>query len=420
LISAFVFSFLISGDAISLKEKRKLTVMPDISLFSVFDSKYQKTFSMFYEDNFPFRDDWLKIPIIINSLKGLSANEGKLYTIGITERIPKKDKIKFSKWVKKEQTTTDSSRIIIDDDGVMVNNLLIYNKRAYQLFGGCDAVAKIYAESVNDLKKALGDSITLYNLLIPSPAEFYLPIRYKTLKSSEKHNLDIVKSNLNSKIIDVNAYEEISRHTDEYLYFATDHHWTVHGAYCAYKAFAKSAKFSPISTDVLTMVTKKNYLGSLYLLTLDASLASNPDSVSYYKIPGNYSVFWDTCSVPPRWYPSSLIVDCPGCWANYGVFLGEDFAVMKIETNNFNNRRILVLKESFGNAFIPFLVPHYEKVFVADIRYFKYSLLKFIKEYKINEVLVIMSDISANNTYFGYKLRTMPYSGYSLHYGSNK
>lgn len=269
---------------------------------------------------------------------------------------------------------------------------------------------------MNELKKVLGDSITLYNLTIPSPAEFYLPEKYKSLSNNEKQNLDVIKNNLDASIINVDAYSEISAHTDEYLYFATDHHWTVQGAYYAYRAFAKCAGFLPLSCESMTMVTKKNYFGSLYLLTLDASLASNPDSVCYYKIPGKYSVYWDSCSIPPRWYPGMLIYDYPGCWATYGVFLGTDYAAMKIETNNYNNRRILVLKESFGNAFVPFLVPHYEKVFVADIRYFQYNLMKFIKEYNINEVLVIMSDISANNTYFGYKLRNMPYTGYALHY----
>jgi hypothetical protein len=416
LIFVFSFSFLNKDDTISTSEKRKLAEMPGFSSFSFFSSTYEKAVEKYYEDHFPLRNELLKISGFFSNIKGNTVSEGKLYSVGPTEKIPEKDKADFSEWAEKEEIKFDTTHISFDEYGEMVNNLFIYKKHAYQLFGGSDAVAEIFASSLNELKKALGDSITLYNLTIPSPAEFYLPDKYKSLSNSEKHNLETINNNLDASIIDIDAYSEIAKHTDEYLYFATDHHWTVMGAYYAYRAFSKSAGFLPLSNGDMKMVTKKNYLGSLYLLTLDASLASNPDSVCYYQIPGNYSVYWDSCSIPPRWYPGALIVDYPGLWATYGVFLGADYAAMKIETSNYNNRRILVLKESFGNAFVPFLVPHYEKVFVADIRYFHYSLMKFIQEYKINEVLVIMSDISANNTYFGYRLRNMPYSGYDLHY----
>lgn len=414
--SIFISSLTRPDKTVSTSEKRRLSEIPDISALSLFSTDFQKGIEKYYEDHFPYRNELLQVSGTFNAMKGNAESEGKLYKVGAAENNTGNDKNALSDFSGTQGYNPDSTYSKADDYGEMVNNLFIYKKHAYQLFGGSDGVAKMFANSLNDLKKALGDSITMYNLTIPSPAEFYLPEKYKSLTNNEKQNLQTIQDNLDASIIDVDAYTEIAAHTDEYLYFATDHHWTVRGAYHAYRAFAKSAGFLPLSTESMTMVTKKNYLGSLYLLTLDASLAGNPDSVCYYKIPGNYSVYWDSCSIPPRWYKGMLLYDYPGCWATYGVFLGADYAVMKIETNNYNNRRILVLKESFGNAFVPFLVPHYEKVFVADIRYFQYNLLKFIKEYKINEVLVIMSDISANNTYFGYKLRNMPYTGYALHY----
>ncbi|NLN05689.1 MAG: hypothetical protein GX166_12945, partial [Clostridiaceae bacterium] len=56
-----------------------------------------------------------------------------------------------------------------------------------------------------------------------------------------------------------------------------------------------------------------------------------------------------------------------------------------------NNRKIVVFKDSYGNAFVPFLLSHYEEVYVIDIRAEKYlsGVLEFIKQKGINEVLFV-------------------------------
>jgi hypothetical protein len=39
-----------------------------------------------------------------------------------------------------------------------------------------------------------------------------------------------------------------------------------------------------------------------------------------------------------------------------------------------------VVKESFGNAFVPFLISHYDEVHVIDQRYFQLGLVDYLKE----------------------------------------
>ena len=77
--------------------------------------------------------------------------------------------------------------------------------------------------------------------------------------------------------------------------------------------------------------------------------------------------------------------------------MGGDIPLATIKTENTNGKKIIVFKESYGNAFIPFIVPHYEYVYVADIRSFPYNSVDFIKNNGIGEVLFI-NNIMASNT----------------------
>jgi len=44
------------------------------------------------------------------------------------------------------------------------------------------------------------------------------------------------------------------------------------------------------------------------------------------------------------------------------LFLGGDTSVLDIRTASESGRRLLVVKDSFANCFIPFLAPHQRRV----------------------------------------------------------
>ena len=50
---------------------------------------------------------------------------------------------------------------------------------------------------------------------------------------------------------------------------------------------------------------------------------------------------------------------------------------------------IMVLKESFGNAFVPLLVDHYKTIYVIDYRYYRGEFKSFIEEKGIRDVLFL-------------------------------
>lgn len=65
-----------------------------------------------------------------------------------------------------------------------------------------------------------------------------------------------------------------------------------------------------------------------------------------------------------------------------------------------NDRRIAVIKDSYGNAFIPFLLPHYQEIYIIDPRQFDKPLIDFIEKEKINEVLFLTNTTITSYTGF--------------------
>jgi hypothetical protein len=69
------------------------------------------------------------------------------------------------------------------------------------------------------------------------------------------------------------------------------------------------------------------------------------------------------------------------------VFLGSDFPLMKIVSDFKNGRKILQIKDSYGNAFAPFLSAHFEEVYIVDYRYFEGNIKELVKKYGITDII---------------------------------
>ena len=73
----------------------------------------------------------------------------------------------------------------------------------------------------------------------------------------------------------------------------------------------------------------------------------------------------------------------------YQVFLNGNHPLIEIETDKNLDKKILVIKDSFANNFVPFLTENYGNIFLIDLRYYTDSINEFIKNNDINEVLFL-------------------------------
>jgi hypothetical protein len=73
----------------------------------------------------------------------------------------------------------------------------------------------------------------------------------------------------------------------------------------------------------------------------------------------------------------------------YLAFTGGDLPLIDIKTQSGTGRRLIIFKESFANAFIPFLTENYDEIVVVDFRYYEGSVAGLIDTYNINEALFL-------------------------------
>jgi hypothetical protein len=149
----------------------------------------------------------------------------------------------------------------------------------------------------------------------------------------------------------------------------------------------------------------------MYNQTQDPKLLDNPDYVDYYITDTQHQAYQFVKNSPHDGRAFSVWADYAKGGNSYSVYLHGDWPLVRVDTEHRNGRKIMVVKESFGNAFAPYLIPHYEQVFIVDARYFQINGEKFIKDNGINEILFINNIFAANtSSQIGYIQRILTQS----------
>jgi len=247
-----------------------------------------------------------------------------------------------------------------------------------------------YADRLNTLNGKLGPDTRLYSLIIPTAIELYAPDEYHEGYASQERCIGIIQDALDPDVTSVAAYNELLFHRDQYIYYRTDHHWTGLGAYYAYTAFCRAAGLEALSLeDMEHYQIEGTYLGSLYRVSKDERLKNNPDTTEGWKPRAEYTATaWDNSEMTVT-YKIRLNDERSKGGNSYLNYSGGDRALLKIETDHRIGRKILVVKDSFGNAFVPYLANHFDEVYVIDPRYYVRSMRSLVKENGITDVLVM-------------------------------
>ena len=202
---------------------------------------------------------------------------------------------------------------------------------------------------------------------------------------------------LDDSIIKVDAYSSLVDKSKEYIYFRTDHHWTARGAYYAYSAFCDAAgATAPAITDFKTH-NIDGFVGSLYRSSQASVLKKDPDYVECFELLVDATNMVYSSQAMTDGTKTYIVANKVSGDNKYLAFISGDQPIEKITTSVKNGKKILVLKESFGNAFVPFLCNNYEEVYVVDPRKIDMNLPEFVKTNGIQEVLAINYSFGLSN-----------------------
>ena len=174
----------------------------------------------------------------------------------------------------------------------------------------------------------------------------------------------------------------------EYVYFRTDHHWTGLGAYYASRYFLDLVGKDYLPLSDYREVALTGFLGSLHRHTQSEELAANPDTVYAYASP---TVKYMTVrSKDGQTREIEMIRDSVNSTNKYVAFCGGDYQYSEIHNETITDgSAVLVIKDSYGNSFMPMLADSYEYVYGIDYRSWEGDLSAFVEEHNIDSVVII-------------------------------
>lgn len=387
-------------------ENRNLATMPDFSAEEYFAGKYTNGVAEYYNDTVPFRDRFKQITQTFRGyfgLKGDAVFHGNIPIVAeetttepVTTTTTGTTGLDFVVTTTAQTSTTPANTEPVEEDqGEMSNNILIYQKRGIMLYGGGFGAGEEYARSLNRYKERLGENVNVYSMVVPTSCSFYTPEQYQDRIGSEWDNIE----HINEKLVGVkpvDVYSALAKHTDEPIFMRTDHHWGAIGAFYAAEKFSAVARvpFAPISE--YQKVTLENYVGTLYGFSGDIILKNNPEDFNYYIPNASYkTTYYNTRG--QGGYEGRLLMNTDNMatvsW--YLVYMGGDERVTHVETEVKNGRTLVIVKDSYGNALVPWFTSSFENIYVIDMRYFEADIISYLKSINTTDLLFAMNTFSA-------------------------
>ena len=435
LFSGLIVSLIIPlRPTVSETEKRELTKFPKFSVRALLSGEYFDGISTWYSDTFPGRDGFIALNSSVQELYVINPGVQIHGTVDSGDEIPDvpskpadttpvnpDDSIDSGNPAPdtgsnvnpvepdESDPSQDESLPTIDATGntQSFSAVLLVGDAAYEYYTFLQSEADTYISSVSSAADQLAGVANVYDIIVPTSIGITLPdsLMETAASSDQSKAIDYMYGSMSDSVVTVNIFGALMRHRDEYIYFRTDHHWTALGAYYAYEQYCTAAGLTPEKLTDYETSDYGGYLGSFYSSTSQASaLADNPDTLTTYQpLCSNTMTMTQRDGQSIQW---PLVNDGSiyGASMKYSVFIGGDNPYTIIKNNDLHDgSSIVVVKESFGNAFVPFLVDHYETVHVIDYRYWDGDLTDWVKENGVQNVLFI-NNISAtrSQTLIGY------------------
>ncbi len=263
---------------------------------------------------------------------------------------------------------------------------------AFDVGGYNVSTAGQYAKLVNKAADALAGKVKVYCMPIPTSIGIVFPDNLQDSYAGYRDqgaDIQDMLSKMSSNVIPVDCYDNLMRHRNEEVYFRTDYHWNGPGAYYGYEAFCKVKGFTPYTMDQREERQFPGYLGPLYRnnSNQDPVLAETPDTV-YAYLPYCKTatmVIHQKDGTTMKW---PIISDQSKSEAKYSTFAGADQPLAVFTNPEVTDGSVLVVvKESFGNALMPYLVDHYSTVYEVDYRYWSGDLVKYTQEVGADDLL---------------------------------
>lgn len=275
--------------------------------------------------------------------------------------------------------------------GEQIGSLYLNGDSAYELYYFSEKAVRAHASLLNTVQ-AMFPKVKLSAMIVPNSFGVILDpkVQEKLASSGMDQAIAYSYSLMDKRVNTVNVFDALSAHKKEYIYFRTDHHWTQLGAYYGYQEYCKSMGYSTKPLSDYQKLDFPEFYGTFYFfMNRPESLKGHPDQVTAYQGSMNSMQYTDSKG---NLQEGKLINDAsqmlPG--NKYNCFMLGDHGYVEIHNEGAPRKKsILVLKDSYGNAFVPLLAQDYRDVYVVDYRHYQGNASSLIREKGIEEILFL-------------------------------
>ena len=299
---------------------------------------------------------------------------------------------------KSDVTTTkpaSSNVITTSDKPYQSGGVYVVGSAGYEMYNYVGSLAEKYQSTVNAVADSLSGVSQVYAMAIPlSSGITLLDELFSDIPGSDQAQAEKdILAGMGQNVKTIPLHDVMMSHRTEYIYFRTDHHWTALGAYYAYVQFCTAKGITPHNLSDYEVSQFPGFLGSFYN---DGgkpdAMKNDPDTVNaYHPVSATASMKYGD-NENSTLTGGQVIFDESTASASlkYGTFIMGDNPFTVIENPEVSNgESCIVVKESFGNAFVPFLVDHYQTVYVVDYRYYSGSVTQLARDKGVKDVLFV-------------------------------
>ena len=351
--------FVLPQQSYSEAENRYLTKLPHISADGILSGEVQRDLTGAASDQFPGRDQWMQTA---------TTSQYLLYHREINGVYVGKDHYLFDK--------------IVDSD---------LSEKNYRTNLGYVTALKANADEDVSVMFIPSPGTVLYEKL-PTRAVLYDPTIYEACGEElcEAESVRFVQTR--------DALERAERDRFDDIYFHTDHHWTTNGAYVGAKTYLETQHVQLAEQSEFDVQTvSEDFYGTLHS-----------------KVAGLPGARADELELPQA-LPEHLIIEANHAPADalgadgekampkltgiydlsklhmkdkYAIYFGGNYGKITIKNPEAEGKgSLLIIKDSYANSMVPYLLDHYEQITMIDLRYYNESVPELVAE-GWDEVLV--------------------------------
>lgn len=353
LVGIASFNILSNDKRFSEFENRMLAQKPKFSIDRLMSGRYTDKFEKYKVDQFMGRDFFMRVKSSTELLIGKRENNGVYY----------------------------------GKDGYLIE---VFNPVE-------DKYIEKNLQAINNFSNKFKD-INSYISIIPtaiSVLEDKLPTNLEN--NTQLEYIQNTKKNLGDNIKYIDTYDALSKNSDNYIFYKTDHHWTSEGAYISFNKIKYEMNLKGNNIKYNKLEISDNFSGTL--VSKSGFRNDEKDSIYAYLPENNTTKVIVSNIEQQEKSPSLYNTEKLNKKDKYEVFLGGNYPILEINSNAQTDKELLLIKDSYANSIIPFLVDYYSKIIVVDPRYYYDDIEELVNNNNINDILYLYNA----NTFYSDK-----------------